>query len=191
MVVSCNAYFAQLGTYDVGAEPLFETANLLGIAAASPNTAAQLKKSLPQSSYGQGQVVASPFQMARVAATVANGGAMPQGRWVTDETNARTSHAAAGARRRTPAQTLAKYMREVVTGGTGRARGGERAGRGQDGHRGTGGGAVARVVHRLRAVRRGRAQDRVLRAGGEWSVRRHGGRAGRVGDRGRRGRNWG
>ena len=91
--VSCNAYFAQLGTYDVGAEPLFETANLLGIATASPDTAAQLKKSLPQSAYGQGQVVASPFQMARVAATVANGGAMPQGRWITDETNPRTSAA--------------------------------------------------------------------------------------------------
>ena len=90
IVVSCNAYFAQLGTYDVGAEPLWTTANLLGIAAASPNTAEQLKKSLPQSSYGQGQVVASPFQMARVAATVANGGAMPQGRWITDETNLRT-----------------------------------------------------------------------------------------------------
>ena len=29
--------------------------------------------------------------MARVAATVANGGAMPQGRWITDETNARNS----------------------------------------------------------------------------------------------------
>ncbi len=54
IVVSCNAYFAQLGTYDVGAQPLLDTANLLGIAAASPNTAAQLKKSLPQSSYGQG-----------------------------------------------------------------------------------------------------------------------------------------
>ena len=40
IVVSCNAYFAQLGTYDVGAEPLFDTANLLGISTASPNTAA-------------------------------------------------------------------------------------------------------------------------------------------------------
>jgi cell division protein FtsI/penicillin-binding protein 2 len=57
--------------------------------------------------------------MARVAATVATGGAMPQGRWITDETNSRiappqlvlTADAAA---------TLAKYMREVVTGGTGR-----------------------------------------------------------------------
>jgi cell division protein FtsW (lipid II flippase) len=119
IVVSCNAYFAQLGTYNVGAEPLWNTANLLGILAASPNTAAQLKKTLPQSSYGQGQVVASPFQMARVAATVANGGAMPQGRWIADETNARTAPAQpvlpADA-----AQTLAKYMREVVVQGTGR-----------------------------------------------------------------------
>ena len=52
IVVSCNAYFAQLGTYDVGAEALLDAANLLGIAVASPGTAAQLRKSLPQSSYG-------------------------------------------------------------------------------------------------------------------------------------------
>ena len=119
IVVSCNAYFAQLGTYDVGAEPLFDTAGMLGIAAAAPNTAAQLKKSLSQSAYGQGQVVASPFQMARVAATVANGGNMPEGRWITDETNDRTAPAkpvlTADA-----AQTLGKFMREVVTQGTGR-----------------------------------------------------------------------
>jgi cell division protein FtsI/penicillin-binding protein 2 len=119
IVVSCNAYFAQLGTYDVGAQALFDTASLLGIATASPNTAAQLKQSLPQSSYGQGQVVSSPFQMARVAATVANGGAMPQGRWITDETNARTG-APVVALPAAQAQTLARFMREVVTGGTGR-----------------------------------------------------------------------
>jgi cell division protein FtsI/penicillin-binding protein 2 len=122
IVVSCNAFFAQLGTYDVGADALFETANLLGIATASPNTAEQLKKSLPQSAYGQGQVVASPFQMARVAAAVANGGAAPQGRWITDETNLRLAQPqtvldASGA------QTLAKFMREVVTSGTGRRAG--------------------------------------------------------------------
>lgn len=119
VIVSCNAYFAQLGTYDVGAEPLFDTASLLGIAAASPNTAAQLKKSLPQSSYGQGQVVASPFQMARVAATVANGGAMPEGRWLTDENNSRTDPPKTVLDAST-AQLLAKFMREVVTSGTGR-----------------------------------------------------------------------
>jgi cell division protein FtsI/penicillin-binding protein 2/cell division protein FtsW (lipid II flippase) len=119
IVVSCNAYFAQLGTYDVGAEALLDAANLLGIAVASPGTAAQLRKSLPQSSYGQGQVVASPFQLARVAATVANGGAMPQGRWLTDENNARTS-VPQSVLDPASAQTLAKFMREVVTSGTGR-----------------------------------------------------------------------
>ena len=61
LVVSCNAYFAQLGTYDVGSQSLLDTANLLGLAAAQPNTAAELKKFLPQSSYGQGEVVASPW----------------------------------------------------------------------------------------------------------------------------------
>jgi cell division protein FtsI/penicillin-binding protein 2 len=119
IVVSCNAYFAQLGAYDVGAEALFDTANLLGIATASPNTAAQLKQSLPQSSYGQGQVVSSPFQLARVAATVANGGAMPLGRWITDETNTRVGPGVV-VLPALAAQTLARFMREVVTSGTGR-----------------------------------------------------------------------
>jgi cell division protein FtsW (lipid II flippase) len=122
IIVSCNAYFAQLGTYNVGAQPLFDTASLLGIAVASPNKPQQLRKSLPQSSYGQGQVVASPFQMARLAATVANGGLMPAGRWVTGESNDR---AAEPKQVLSPdaASTIAKFMREAVTGGTGRRAG--------------------------------------------------------------------
>jgi len=119
LVVSCNAYFAQLGSYDVGAESLHDTATLLGIAASSPDTAAELKKALAQSSYGQGEVVASPFQMARVAATVANNGAMPQGRWLTDENNGRVAPAAA-VLPPDAASMLARFMREVVTGGTGK-----------------------------------------------------------------------
>ncbi len=122
IIVSCNAYFAQLGTYDVGAEPLLDTANLLGIVAATPDTAPQLKKSLPQSAYGQGQVVASPFQMARVAATVANGGAMPEGRWLTDENNERVGPPKP-VLSADSAQMLAKFMREVVTKGTGKRAG--------------------------------------------------------------------
>ena len=119
LTVSCNAYFAQLGTYDVGADALHDTATLLGIATAAPDTAAELKKSLSQSAYGQGEVVASPFQMARVAATVASGGAMPQGRWLGDENNVRTTPPAAVLTAET-AGTLGRFMREVVTGGTGR-----------------------------------------------------------------------
>ena len=46
LVVSCNAYFAQLGTYEVGAQALHDTTELLGIAASSPDTSDELKKSL-------------------------------------------------------------------------------------------------------------------------------------------------
>ena len=119
LIVSCNAYFAQLGAYDVGADALHDTAALLGIAAASPDTVSELKKALAQSSYGQGEVVASPFQMARVAATVANNGAMPQGRWLVDENNGRVSPPAV-VLPPDEAATLGRFMREVVTCGTGR-----------------------------------------------------------------------
>ncbi len=118
LAVSCNAYFSQLGYLDVGAKSLIETANLLGIATASPNTEPQLKTSLAQASYGQGQVVASPFQMARVAATVANAGQAPLGRWITDENNTRPD----GPMPVMPpdtAKTLARFLRGVVTSGTG------------------------------------------------------------------------
>lgn len=119
LVVSCNAFFAQLGTNSVGAEMLYDTASRLGIIVAQPNTVEQLKQFLPQASYGQGQVVSSPFQMARVAATIANGGRALQGRWIMDETNPRVRP----AQELLPASLAAeigKYMRGVVTSGTGR-----------------------------------------------------------------------
>jgi hypothetical protein len=120
VIVSCNAYFAQLGTYNVGAQQLFDTGTLLGISMAAPATAQQLRKSLPQSSYGQGQVVVSPFQMARVAAAVANGGQLPQGRWIADESNDRTQ-APQPVIGPDVAATIGRFMREVVTEGTGRS----------------------------------------------------------------------
>jgi cell division protein FtsI/penicillin-binding protein 2/cell division protein FtsW (lipid II flippase) len=117
IVVSCNAYFAQLGTYAVGPEALLATAKALGITVARPNTAAQLKESLPQSSYGQGQVVATPFQMARVAATLADGGTMPEGHWLMDASN--TRRAQAHVLEPNLAALLGRAMRRVVTEGTG------------------------------------------------------------------------
>lgn len=120
IVVSCNAYFAQLGTYTVGAERLLETATLFGISAATPATAKEVRGSLPQASYGQGEVVASPFQMARVAATMAAGGRMPYGRWVMDNTNPRVQEPQAVLAPNL-AQMIAQSMRGVVTNGTGRA----------------------------------------------------------------------
>jgi cell division protein FtsW (lipid II flippase) len=117
IVVSCNAYFAQLGTYAVGPEALLDTAKAYGISVAKPNTPEQLKDALPQAAYGQGQVVATPFQMTRVAAAVAANGAAPEGRWVTGEGNTRRGPS---TRVVEPAlaQFLGRAMRRVVTEGT-------------------------------------------------------------------------
>ena len=70
----CNAYFAQLAVEKVGPMQLFETAKLLGIRVATPNTPERLQRMLAQAGYGQGEVLASPLQIARLAATIANGG---------------------------------------------------------------------------------------------------------------------
>ncbi len=120
LIASCNAYFAQLGTYQVGPDALLETSNLLGISVASPANAKTLRNAIPQASYGQGQVVASPLQMARVAATIANKGSMPYGRWVTDGNNSRLEapHAVLSPEL---ASEIGGFMRGVVTSGTGRA----------------------------------------------------------------------
>lgn len=119
IIVSCNAYFAQLGANSVGAQALYDTATALGISVARPDTAKKLHEYLPQASYGQGQVVVSPFQMARVAATIADNGQAQQGRWIIDETNPRVRPPEA-LLPATLAQEIAGDMRGVVTSGTGR-----------------------------------------------------------------------
>ena len=120
IVVSCNAYFAQLGTYKVGPQALLDTATQLGISIANPSDVKTLRAEMPQTSYGQGQVVATPFQMARVAATIADGGSMPFGRWVTDQTNPRLDPPQAILTPELSTQ-VGEYMRAVVTSGTGRS----------------------------------------------------------------------
>jgi cell division protein FtsI/penicillin-binding protein 2/cell division protein FtsW (lipid II flippase) len=114
--VSCNAYFAQLGTYKVGWQALRQTADLLDISSGDP---AELKAAMPFASYGQGPLLITPFKMARVAATIAAGGAMPQGRWVMDESNARQD-APRTIVAAEPAVFIAGAMRLVVTDGTAR-----------------------------------------------------------------------
>jgi cell division protein FtsI/penicillin-binding protein 2 len=117
IAVSCNAYFAQLGVYNVGAQALHDTAGLLGIPAGSVK---EIKKMMPFAAYGQGPVVTTPFKMARVAATVAAGGLMPEGRWVLDDTNSRATPPVAIVPPDS-AQFLQRAMRSVVTSGTARA----------------------------------------------------------------------
>lgn len=79
IAVSCNAYFAQLGVHDVGSKALAEMADTLGLSTGDP---AALRQALPFAAYGQGPVLVTPFKMARVAAAIAAGGQMPQGRWI-------------------------------------------------------------------------------------------------------------
>ncbi len=114
IAVSCNAYFAQLGVHDVGSQSLADTAAQMGI---STGALPDLRKSLPFSAYGQGEVLISPFKMARVAATIAAGGRMPQGRWSNDDPR---SAAAVQVLPEAQAAYLAGAMRRVVTEGTAR-----------------------------------------------------------------------
>jgi len=116
ITVSCNAYFAQLGVFSVGPKALSETAKLLDIPAGS---IADLQAAMPFAAYGQGPVLVTPFKMARVAATIAAGGVMAEGRWVIDSSNSRVQQ----PRTVLPpdqAAFLAHAMRLVVLEGTGR-----------------------------------------------------------------------
>jgi cell division protein FtsI/penicillin-binding protein 2/cell division protein FtsW (lipid II flippase) len=116
IAVSCNAYFAQLGVHDVGSKALVEMAERLGL---SPGDPAALRQALPFASYGQGPVLVSPFKMARVAAAIAAGGRMPQGRWVAGDGNAR-EEAPLEVLAEPEAAFLARAMRRVATEGTAR-----------------------------------------------------------------------
>jgi cell division protein FtsW (lipid II flippase)/cell division protein FtsI/penicillin-binding protein 2 len=118
IVDSCNAYFAQLGV-KLGAADMKAMADRCGIHIAGSVKELREGENLPQGAYGQGRVVATPFQMARVAAAVANGGRAPQGRWVTGESNRRTAPPAPLV---PPDQAafLLGAMRGVVTRGTAR-----------------------------------------------------------------------
>ncbi len=87
--VSCNTTFAQLGL-DLGAEDFvatthsfgFDTKTALDLPATAQSRAGSVetftkdKPALAQSAIGQREVVATPLQMALVAAAVANGGAV-------------------------------------------------------------------------------------------------------------------
>ena len=116
ITVSCNAYFAQLGVTEVGPGALRDTLHLLAFPDADP---VELKAMMPFASYGQGPILATPFRMARVAATIAAAGLAPQGRWTLDEKNVRPE----ASERIVPpdvAAFLADAMRGVVTNGTAR-----------------------------------------------------------------------
>jgi cell division protein FtsW (lipid II flippase) len=117
LVVSCNAYFAQLALR-MGPAPLLDAASLFQIDMARPPTAPELRRSLAYAGYGQGEVLVSPLKMARIAAAIARQGRVVPARWLHDDKPSRAPEprllSAADA------SVLAGDMRAVVTSGTGR-----------------------------------------------------------------------
>jgi hypothetical protein len=116
LVLSCNAYFAQLAL-KLGPEALLDAAASLGISVAAGGSVERLRATLPQAAYGQGDVVATPLRMARVAAAIANGGVLTDPR-----VEALPDAAVKRERLLSPqaASILARDMRDSVVDGTGR-----------------------------------------------------------------------
>lgn len=118
IVHSCNAYFAQLGA-KLGAKPLSDTAQVFDISLTRGNALERLRDTLPFASYGQGEVLATPFRMARVAGAIAADGVLAPPVLFADGGPADTAGPVrvldvASARR------LGDAMRQVVVAGTGR-----------------------------------------------------------------------
>jgi hypothetical protein len=122
--VSCNSVFTPLGV-KLGAPRLVATAERLGfnqqpgIAGAPPSTlppASRIQGELDVGStaIGQGEVLATPLEMAAVAATVADGGRRPIPTFVP-----RPSASQPRAMSASVARTVRRLMIGVVRGGTG------------------------------------------------------------------------
>ena len=115
IVASCNAYFAQLAVR-LGPRALLDTAGRADIPLARNNASDRIRDTLPQIGYGQGEVVASPLRMARIAAAIASDGRLRDVRLDA----ASTAPAAHEFLPAATARTLAQFMRDVVLDGTGR-----------------------------------------------------------------------
>jgi hypothetical protein len=125
--VSCNSVFTPLGVR-LGASRLVQTAEAFGFNQ-DPGIAGAARSTLPAASsiqgelavgstaIGQGQVLATPLQMAIVAAAIADGGQRPRPTVLAD------APPAAPARATSPevARTVRRLMLAVVRSGTGTA----------------------------------------------------------------------
>ncbi len=121
---SCNSVFAPLGA-KLGARRLVAAAERFGFNE-DPGLAGAARSTIPaageigddlavgSSAIGQGKVLATPLQMALIAATIGERGRRPRPTLLKGAARERV-------RATTPAiaRTIGRYMRTVVTGGTG------------------------------------------------------------------------
>ena len=116
IVVSCNAYFAQLAVR-LGPRAIRDTARSAGIAVSRNDSLARVRDTLPQIGYGQGDVLASPLRMVRIAGAIASDGRLRETRIVAGAPSPE-AHAFVPSQ---IAALLARDMRDVVVEGTGRS----------------------------------------------------------------------
>ena len=116
LVVSCNAYFAQLAV-KLGPQALLAIAQPAEISLSRNNAVSRIRDTLPQVGYGQGEVVASPLRMAAIAAAIASDGNIRETR-VRESESLEAAHPFLSV---DIARTLGSYMRDVVLNGTGRS----------------------------------------------------------------------
>jgi len=124
LVHSCNAYFAQLAVR-IGPQSILQTANLLGISVAGDDSVARLRATLAHAGYGQGDVVATPLRMARVAAAIASNGVLRDTRVVRSVRLPASAEGSGEAGRPflapDAAAMLGRDLRDAVLSGTGRS----------------------------------------------------------------------
>ncbi len=120
LVVSCNAYFAQLAA-SLGPGAMTVAADRAEVPLARGNAPARIRETLPQVGYGQGDVVATPLRMARIAAAIAADGTMRDVR-LDSSLPAPSRHEFLPP---DAAHLLASFMRDVVLRGTARSLRGE------------------------------------------------------------------
>ena len=118
LVVSCNAYFAQLALA-VGPQAVLDAAALFQINVARSPTPDGVRPMLAQAGYGQGEALVTPLKLARVSAAIASGGTIVPVRWEPAAPGVPQSDARFLSTR--DAERLARTMRAVVTSGTGRS----------------------------------------------------------------------
>jgi cell division protein FtsW (lipid II flippase) len=127
MKVSCNLYFANLGM-QLGVDRLHHAfADSNQWALSRVKSPARFAVDLPTNAFGQGTMIATPTEMARVAGTVANRGAMRAPIYVREvrDTGGKTLATFSSRVMSQPvspqnASKLADMMRGVVTEGTAR-----------------------------------------------------------------------
>jgi cell division protein FtsW (lipid II flippase) len=114
LVVSCNAYFAQLALH-LGPQAISRAAAPPQIQVSA--TPASLRGTLPYAGYGQGEALASPLRMARAVAAIAGTGVIHEAPIV--QPDAKITATSQPWLRAGDAAFLRSAMREAVTSGTG------------------------------------------------------------------------